>query len=109
MVQMCTSYHAFYLFILTRGISSNRVQLPQRVVLAFLNCPFFRLALQDNRIHIGAVLEMRVVTLGLDGAGKTSILFQLQQNACPNTIPTIGFNVETLHYKNFKVIKLSLE
>lgn len=46
---------------------------------------------------------MRVVTLGLDGAGKTSILFQLQQSTCPPTIPTIGFNVETLHYKNFKV------
>lgn len=46
---------------------------------------------------------MRVVTLGLDGAGKTSILSQLQQNTCPPTIPTIGFNVETLHYNNFKV------
>uniref|UniRef100_A0A2P2I8R0 E3 ubiquitin-protein ligase TRIM23-like n=1 Tax=Hirondellea gigas TaxID=1518452 RepID=A0A2P2I8R0_9CRUS len=57
---------------------------------------------KDNRIHIGAVLEMRVVTLGLDGAGKTSILFRLQENLCPPTIPTIGFNVETLHYKNFK-------
>ncbi|KAF2347772.1 Small GTP-binding protein domain [Trinorchestia longiramus] len=57
---------------------------------------------KDNRIHIGAVLEMRVVTLGLDGAGKTSILFRLQQNSCQPTIPTIGFNVETLHYKNFK-------
>ncbi|XP_047740614.1 E3 ubiquitin-protein ligase TRIM23 [Hyalella azteca] len=57
---------------------------------------------KDNRIHIGAVLDMRVVTLGLDGAGKTSILFRLQQNSCQPRIPTIGFNVDTLHYKNFK-------
>ncbi|KAA0186067.1 hypothetical protein HAZT_HAZT008402 [Hyalella azteca] len=59
---------------------------------------------KDNRIHIGAVLDMRVVTLGLDGAGKTSILFRLQQNSCQPRIPTIGFNVDTLHYKNFKVL-----
>lgn len=45
---------------------------------------------------------MRVVTLGLDGAGKTSILFKLKQNEFVQTIPTIGFNVETLEYKNIK-------
>lgn len=58
---------------------------------------------QDNRIHIGARIEMRVVTLGLDGAGKTSILFKLKQDEFVSTIPTIGFNVETIEYKNFKV------
>jgi len=45
---------------------------------------------------------MRVVTLGLDGSGKTSILFKLKQNEFVQTIPTIGFNVETLEYKNIK-------
>lgn len=57
---------------------------------------------KDNRIHIGARIEMRVVTLGLDGAGKTSILFKLKQDEFVTTIPTIGFNVETIEYKNFK-------
>ncbi|XP_047496081.1 E3 ubiquitin-protein ligase TRIM23-like [Penaeus chinensis] len=57
---------------------------------------------KDNRIHIGARIEMRVVTLGLDGAGKTSILFKLKQDEFVSTIPTIGFNVETIEYKNFK-------
>lgn len=33
---------------------------------------------------------MRVVTLGLDHAGKTSILFKLKQNEFIQTIPTIG-------------------
>ena len=46
---------------------------------------------------------MRVVTLGLDGAGKTSILFKLKNDEFVSTIPTIGFNVETIEYKNFKV------
>jgi small GTP-binding protein len=45
---------------------------------------------------------MRVVTLGLDGSGKTSILFKLKQNEFVQSIPTIGFNVETLEYKNIK-------
>ncbi|BFY99159.1 hypothetical protein BsWGS_02198 [Bradybaena similaris] len=57
---------------------------------------------KDNRVHIGPKIEMRVVTLGLDGAGKTSILFKLKQNEFIPTIPTIGFNVETVEYKNFK-------
>ena len=57
---------------------------------------------KDNRVHIGPKIEMRVVTLGLDGSGKTSILFKLKQNEFVQTIPTIGFNVETLEYKNIK-------
>ncbi|GLH08540.1 E3 ubiquitin-protein ligase TRIM23 [Gryllus bimaculatus] len=57
---------------------------------------------KDNRVHIGPKIEMRVVTLGLDGAGKTSILFKLKQNEFMTMIPTIGFNVETVEYKNLK-------
>ncbi|XP_071131728.1 E3 ubiquitin-protein ligase TRIM23-like isoform X1 [Mytilus edulis] len=57
---------------------------------------------KDNRVHIGPKIEMRVVTLGLDHAGKTSILFKLKQNEFIQTIPTIGFNVETIEYKNLK-------
>ncbi|MCL4130357.1 UNVERIFIED_CONTAM: hypothetical protein GTU68_037852 [Idotea baltica] len=45
---------------------------------------------------------MRVVTLGLDGAGKTSILFKLKNDEFVPTVPTIGFNVETIEYQNFK-------
>ena len=47
---------------------------------------------QDNRVHIGPKIEMRVVTLGLDGAGKTSLLFKLKQDEFVNTIPTIGMD-----------------
>ena len=45
---------------------------------------------QDNRVHIGPKMEMRVVTLGLENSGKTSILFRLKQNEFISTIPTIG-------------------
>jgi ADP-ribosylation factor protein 1 len=38
--------------------------------------------------------------LGLDAAGKTTILYKLKLGEVINTIPTIGFNVESLDYKN---------
>ena len=38
--------------------------------------------------------------VGLDAAGKTTILYKLKMNETINTIPTIGFNMETLQYKN---------
>ena len=49
--------------------------------------------------------EVRILILGLDNAGKTTILYRLQNESdeAVETIPTIGFNVETLQYKNIKV------
>lgn len=38
--------------------------------------------------------------LGLDAAGKTTILYKLKLGEVVTTIPTIGFNVETVEYKN---------
>ncbi|XP_052776313.1 E3 ubiquitin-protein ligase TRIM23-like [Mya arenaria] len=58
---------------------------------------------KDNRVHIGPKIEMRVVILGLDDAGKTSLLFKMKNNEFITTIPTIGFNVETVEYKNVKL------
>merc|ERR1712157_351935 len=48
--------------------------------------------------------EVRILILGLDNAGKTTILYRLQNESdeAVQTIPTIGFNVETLQYKNIK-------
>ncbi|TQD70963.1 hypothetical protein C1H46_043503 [Malus baccata] len=44
--------------------------------------------------------EMRVVMLGLDAAGKTTILYKLHIGEVLSTVPTIGFNVEKIQYKN---------
>jgi len=46
--------------------------------------------------------EMRLLMLGLDAAGKTTILYKLKLNQDVRTIPTVGFNVETVTYKNVK-------
>ena len=39
-------------------------------------------------------------SVGLDAAGKTTILYKLKLGEIVTTIPTIGFNVETVQYKN---------
>lgn len=39
-------------------------------------------------------------SVGLDAAGKTTILYKLKLGEIVTTIPTIGFNVETVEYKN---------
>jgi len=46
--------------------------------------------------------ELRILILGLDGAGKTTILYRLQVGEVVTTIPTIGFNVEQVTHKNLK-------
>eukprot|EP01044_Picomonas_judraskeda_P032226 COSAG03_NODE_12368_length_550_cov_1.141907_1_plen_146_part_10 len=40
------------------------------------------------------------VQVGLDAAGKTTVLYQLKLGEVVTTIPTIGFNVETVEHKN---------
>lgn len=43
--------------------------------------------------------EAQVFLLGLDNAGKSTLLYKLKHNACVSTVPTIGFNVEMLDAK----------
>jgi ADP-ribosylation factor protein 1 len=47
---------------------------------------------------------VRMIMLGLDSAGKTTILYNLKLGEIVTTIPTIGFNVETVKYKNFDLV-----
>lgn len=59
---------------------------------------------RDNRVHIGTKIDMRVVILGLDGSGKTSILCAMRGLTLSTPpIPTIGFNVESLEYENLVI------
>jgi small GTP-binding protein len=43
--------------------------------------------------------DVRMLMVGLDAAGKTTILYQLKMGETVKTIPTIGFNVETLDFR----------
>jgi len=42
----------------------------------------------------------RVIMLGLDSAGKTSTLYRLKNLEPTSLLPTVGYNVETVKYKN---------
>ena len=45
----------------------------------------------------------RILMLGLDAAGKTTVLYKLKLGDLVTTIPTIGFNVEQVQYKNLEM------
>ena len=49
------------------------------------------------------MLTTKVIFLGIDAVGKTSLLYKLKLNENVQTIPTIGFNVENIEYKNRKI------
>ncbi|KAK8668683.1 hypothetical protein V6N13_106131 [Hibiscus sabdariffa] len=44
--------------------------------------------------------RLRTLMVGLDGSGKTTILYKLKLGDLLKTKPTIGFNVESIQYKN---------
>lgn len=46
--------------------------------------------------------EMKILMVGLDNAGKTTILYKLKLNKVQTSAPTVGFNVETVSYRNVK-------
>mmetsp|Transcript_29234 Transcript_29234/g.40387 ORF Transcript_29234/g.40387 Transcript_29234/m.40387 type:complete len:183 (-) Transcript_29234:141-689(-) len=43
-------------------------------------------------------MDVRILMVGLDAAGKTTILYKLKLGEVQNTVPTIGFNVEEVQY-----------
>jgi len=55
-----------------------------------------------NWINNLGTRDARLLMVGLDAAGKTTILYKLKLGEVVNTIPTIGFNVESVQYKKLK-------
>ena len=48
--------------------------------------------------------EKRVLLLGLDNAGKTSILIQLKENTFTQaSVPTIGLNIEQVEFRDYNL------
>ena len=45
-------------------------------------------------------MDCRILMVGLDAAGKTTTLYKLKLGEVVKAIPTVGFNVETVTYKN---------
>lgn len=47
-------------------------------------------------------IKAKILMLGLDGAGKTTVLYQMKLHENIHSVPTIGFNVEQVDYKGLK-------
>uniref|UniRef100_A0A7S1WPB7 ADP-ribosylation factor n=1 Tax=Alexandrium catenella TaxID=2925 RepID=A0A7S1WPB7_ALECA len=60
--------------------------------------------IEAARRSLGLAKEpARVLFNGLDAAGKTTILYRMCRGEVVTTIPTIGFNVETLMWKAMEI------
>ena len=46
--------------------------------------------------------QNRMIIIGLDNAGKTTVLYKLHLGEVVTTVPTVGFNVETVNYEGLK-------
>lgn len=66
--------------------------------------------LQEKLVLIIAVhvSEHKICIVGLDNAGKTTILYQFLMNEVVHTSPTIGSNVEEVVWKNVHFIMWDL-
>ena len=47
--------------------------------------------------------EKRILMLGLDNAGKTSLLFYMRDKEFKDTVPTVGLNIEHIMYKRYSM------
>mmetsp|Transcript_31377 Transcript_31377/g.57605 ORF Transcript_31377/g.57605 Transcript_31377/m.57605 type:complete len:198 (+) Transcript_31377:89-682(+) len=48
--------------------------------------------------------EVRVLMVGLDNAGKTTIIYRLKYNEVVTTMPTMGFNLEQIKFKDLTLM-----
>ena len=48
--------------------------------------------------------EMKICILGLDNAGKTTLMYKMTLGAVVATAPTIGSNTEVFEYRNLKFL-----
>mmetsp|Transcript_28084 Transcript_28084/g.61011 ORF Transcript_28084/g.61011 Transcript_28084/m.61011 type:complete len:287 (+) Transcript_28084:92-952(+) len=51
--------------------------------------------------------DQKIIMLGLDAAGKTTVLYMLKLGEVVTTIPTVGFNVETIEYSGKKMVSFT--
>lgn len=47
--------------------------------------------------------EVRLILIGIDLAGKTTVMNQLRYKEAKPTTPTVGFNFESIQYKNMNL------
>eukprot|EP00090_Calanus_glacialis_P045731 TRINITY_DN8681_c0_g1_i1.p1 TRINITY_DN8681_c0_g1~~TRINITY_DN8681_c0_g1_i1.p1 ORF type:complete len:214 (-),score=38.70 TRINITY_DN8681_c0_g1_i1:512-1153(-) len=60
----------------------------------------------QSLINLGGGSGYHCVMIGLDGSGKTTILYRLKYGQYTNTVPTIGFNCEKVKTNIGKVFNI---
>jgi ADP-ribosylation factor protein 1 len=93
------SAHPNALQLVTLNYDLQRRRLEPQPLL-YSSSPFMGLSVSKLLSGLFGKKEMRILMVGLDAAGKTTILYKLKLGEIVTTIPTIGFNVETVEYKN---------
>jgi small GTP-binding protein len=48
--------------------------------------------------------EARILLVGLDKAGKTTLMYRLKQNTIVPTVSTAGFNMEIIEFRNTQML-----
>ena len=51
----------------------------------------------QSLVSLGSSGGYHCVMIGLDGSGKTTILYRLKYGQYTNTVPTVGFNCEKVN------------
>ena len=49
------------------------------------------------------IQNSNILFIGPDGVGKTTLLYQLKLNEIVKTLPTIGYNIENINYKDREI------
>lgn len=82
------------LFAKLWSLFGNEGKLKKYLLFPFLRLMYFQ--------------EHKIVIVGLDNAGKTTILYQFLMNEVVHTSPTIGSNVEEVVWRNIHFIMWDL-
>jgi small GTP-binding protein len=54
-------------------------------------------------VGANAATEKKVLFLGIDNAGKSTLLFQMRDEQFKETVPTVGLNVESIKYRDHQL------
>ena len=91
-------YTSFFISIFQNGFSHSirrfPFYLPARPMGSYLS---------TIRRSLGFTRDVRVLLVGLDNAGKTTILYRLQLGEVLSTVPTVGFNIETVQHDGMQL------
>jgi len=83
----------------------EKVGLPQLIFCTFTLSMGHSLSRGWGRVC--GRIETKILMVGMDAAGKTTMLYKLRLGKVTTTIPTIGFNVEELQYSGSKLVSFT--